>query len=185
MNDDVTRTHPPRSGAKSLRLPLLMVTALMSMGSGMGNPGCGDDERPTTCERGCAVSGTYVMRFQDTTSLGPDCGMAGVILPEGEQLILNREGNSPNVTARLGSVGLIGEYFGTGYGFLTLRAGVQVQGREEPLSELEYTLDGYFDHGPTREDEAVKFIATFSVSRVNVPEGAPGCVVSRRFTATR
>ncbi|WP_144370141.1 hypothetical protein [Myxococcus stipitatus] len=181
----MARTNPPSSGAKRLRLPLLLVTAVLSMGSGMGNPGCGDDERPTTCERGCAVSGTYVMRFEETTSLGPDCGMAGVTLPEGEKLVLEREGRSPTVIARLGSIGLIGEYFGTGYSNLSLRGGVQVRGREEPVSELEYELDGYFDHGPTREDEAVRFVGTFSVSRVNVPSGAPGCVVSRRFTATR
>ncbi|WP_342374568.1 hypothetical protein NVS55_24840 [Myxococcus stipitatus] len=185
MNDDGTRTNPPSSGGKYLRLPLLLVTAVLSMGSGMGNPGCGDDARPTTCERGCAVSGTYVMRFEDTSSLGPDCGTAGVTLPEGEELVLKREGSSPTVLARLEGIGLVGEYFGTGYSNLTLRAGVQTHGRDEPMSELEYELDGYFDHGPMREDEAVRFVGTFSVSRVNVPSGAPGCVVNRRFTATR
>ncbi|WP_338865472.1 hypothetical protein [Myxococcus stipitatus] len=185
MRDDVARTRHPYSGVKRLRIPLLLLTAALSMGSGMGNPGCGDDDPPTTCERGCAIGGTYVMRFQETSSLGPDCGLAGVILPEGAPLVLTREGSSPDVTATLGDVTLRGQYFGLGHGSLILRGTHQVRGREEPMSELEYTLEGSFDHGPTRADEAVSFTAAFSVSRVNVPERAPGCIVSRRFTATR
>lgn len=181
---DVTGNTVKPSAVKHLRIPLLLVTAALSMGSGMGNPGCGGTSE-SRCDKGCAIDGTYVIRFADTRSLGADCATAGATLPEGEALVIRREGTSTDVNASLGDLQLTATYYGGSYTLMTLSGGRTVQGREEPASELRYSFTGAFDEAPERTDTPAVFSGTFAVSRVNVPAGAPPCEVSRNFTAKR
>lgn len=181
---DVTGNTVKPSAVKHLRVPLLLVTAALSMGSGMGNPGCGDIS-DNKCSGDCAIDGTYVIRFEDPSPLGANCGLAGVTLPEGERLIIDREGDTTAVHATLGDVQLTGNYYGGTYTGLSLSGGTTFQGREGPPSEMRLLFSGYFEEAPSREDSRAVFTGSFSANRVNVPEGAPPCEVYRQFTATR
>jgi|GEM_PF-5977378 len=181
---DVTDNTVKPSAVKHLRIPLLLVTAALSMGSGMGNPGCGSSS-DNKCRGDCAIDGTYVIRFEDTTSLGTNCAQAGLTLPEGAQLLITREGDTTIVRASLGELQLTGDYYGGSYTGMSLSGRKTVQFNEQPDSELSYFLNGYFEEAPARGDTPAVFSATYSASRVNVPAGEPACEVYRRFTATR
>ncbi|MFY2563313.1 hypothetical protein ACN469_37295 [Corallococcus terminator] len=181
---DVTDNIVKPSAVKHLRIPLLLVTAVLSMGSGMGNPGCGGTS-DNKCRGDCAIDGSYVLRFEDTRPVSAACDMAGVTLPEGALLVIDREGDTTAVYATLGDVQLTGNYYGSSYTGVSLSGGKTFQGREGPTSELRFLLDGSFDEAPARDDTRAVFSGTYSANQVNVPSGMPSCDVSRRFTATR
>ncbi|MCY1002746.1 hypothetical protein OWM54_36915 [Myxococcus sp. MISCRS1] len=186
MRDEVSR------GKTYLRVPLLLVTAVLSMGSGMGNPGCdsGDDDvdviAPEECEFGCAVSGAYVFRFQDTTPLSAECGQVGVSLPEGERVVVVQNGREVDIQGTLGEVPLTGSHYKVGEDkHLVLRAVVELRRREGPPTELLYLIEGVFAEPPERLDAPASFSGTFNASHVKTMDGDPECRVVRRFTATR
>ncbi|MCP3064470.1 hypothetical protein LXT21_37425 [Myxococcus sp. K38C18041901] len=186
MSDEVSR------GKAYLRVPLLLVTAVLSMGSGMGNPGCssGDDDvdviAPEACESGCAISGAYVFRFQDTTPLSADCGQVGVVLPEGERVVVVQNGREVDIKGTLGEVALTGSHYAVGdTRQLALRAVVELRRREGPPTELLYLIEGEFAEPPASLDAPAAFSGLFHANHVETVEGDPECRVLRRFTATR
>ncbi|NTX08364.1 hypothetical protein [Myxococcus sp. CA040A] len=192
MSDAVSREKKSPTAVTYLRVPLLLVTAMLTMGSGMGNPGCGsgddkddDDIGPERCESGCAISGAYVFRFQDATPLSADCGLLGVSLPEGERVVVVQKGSEVDITATLGELQLTGSHYGSTTKHIVLRAIVQLQRREGPPTELLYLIEGQFTEGPESVDAPASFSGTFNANHVNTVAGDPECRVVRRFTATR
>ncbi|RKH35910.1 hypothetical protein D7Y13_00595 [Corallococcus praedator] len=102
-----TSSRGPRSPSlfKHLRIPLLLAVGGMTMGSGLGNPGCGSGGVPD-CEDGCNVQGTYALVFEEAPPLSQGCTDLGLTLPT--ELVLERQGNSGYVTGRLLGHGLSG-----------------------------------------------------------------------------
>ncbi|MCP3098470.1 hypothetical protein LZ198_06215 [Myxococcus sp. K15C18031901] len=187
MHDTTFRGHGWRPVVKALRLPLVVVCAVLTMGSGMGNPGCGGGDSSPTQGRGGEIQGTYVLRFDDASSLGADCAASGVSLPQGKTLVLSRPSDGVEVTATLEgeSFDLTGIYFGGGVMSLDLTGRAQRWGREESPFFLRYVFEGDFSQDPTRADEQVTFSGTFRVTHEDTVEGQPRCSVERGFTATR
>ncbi|RKG68791.1 hypothetical protein D7W79_33715 [Corallococcus exercitus] len=105
-------TESPRSTRSSkavtfLRVPVLLAAGMMTMGSGMGNPGCGSSY--PDCEEGCAIEGTYTLQFADTSPPGGGCERLGVGLPKGP-LVLNV--SDGYVTGELDGITLSTYYYG-------------------------------------------------------------------------
>lgn len=191
MRDAVSRGKKSPNAVAYLRVPLLLVTAVLSMGSGMGNPGCGSDGddddvvEPERCESGCAISGAYMFRFQDPTPLSADCGRVGVSLPEGKSVVVVQKGTEVDITATLGELQLTGSHYGSTPKSIVLRAVVELRRREGPPTEMLYLIEGDFAEAPESLDAPASFSGTFNASHVNTVEGDPECRVVRRFTATR
>ncbi|GMU08609.1 MULTISPECIES: hypothetical protein [Corallococcus] len=92
-----------------LRVPVLLAVGMMTMGSGMGNPGCGSGSSIPDCKEGCAIEGTYTLQFADTSPPGGGCERLGVGLPQGPLVL---EAAAGYVTGRLDGVTLTTYYSG-------------------------------------------------------------------------
>jgi hypothetical protein len=187
MNDSLPGGARRSSIVRYTRLPLLALAATLSMGSGMGNPGCGDEDLEVDCVGGCEIQGTYQLTFTDTSPLGPECDELSVSLPTGP-LVLTRELEDDDaiVTSTLGDVELSGSYLGIASKSLFLSG----TGRTALLSgnqTVTYKLvfDGSFASDPKRASDPATFSGTFTLEQQELDGDGASCTVSRAFTATR
>lgn len=178
MNDVRTGTTASRGTLKYFRLPLLLVTGLMTLGSGMGNPGCGTGDSGPACDDGCYVEGTWRMTYADTSPLPPGCLAEDVVTPP-ESVTLNRF--SSDLMGHAGDLVLRGSYYGRGN--LNLYVWADRQGNSGTAPEHRYYIDGELSKKAERPGEPLTWTGTFKV----LPETGGGgtCLVERAFTATR
>ncbi|MCP3137345.1 hypothetical protein [Pyxidicoccus xibeiensis] len=162
------------SRARQLRLPLLLLTGLLSMGSGMGNPGCGTESGPG-CEDGCYVEGTWDLTYPDTSPLPVECALG---LPTGP-LTITRAASSLIATAddRI----LKGQF--TGRGDTTFYLWGRMETGSTLADSYSFTFDGELSQSPQSKQEPLTWKGTYSL--YDSTSGNEGCKVERAFTATR
>lgn len=167
-----------RSTLKHLRrVPLLLLTGLLTMGSGGGNPGCGGGARP--CEdNDCFVEGTWSFTFTDTRPLPPECARTGAALPSGPMELTRAESA---VTGTVGDLVVTGGYSG-GSNTAFFLSGDQRTGTVG-ASRIVYSYSGNLSTSPKSVQEPVTWTGRLFIYRESTPEGA--CDVTREFTATR
>lgn len=183
MNDVSSGSGALRSTVRSVRLPLVVLTALLTMGSGWGNPGCGSggEDVEYDCLEGCEIQGTYQLTYEDTSPLGPDCDKISAALPPGP-LVLERDGrNDSFVTTRVAGMQLQGTYLGVPDRNLLLE-GAGILGTSGAFVRLRF--DGAFPSGPQSASEPATFSGTFALEQ-DADSSGQRCVVTRAFTATR
>ncbi|RKG93676.1 hypothetical protein [Corallococcus terminator] len=180
-------THSPLSSRPSkfvpvLRIPVLLATALMTMGSGMGNPGCGSGSSSSpaepTCEKGCAIAGSYQLAFDDASPLPDGCKAMNVTLPRGP---LELSYANTELTATLNGVDLSGYYYGAPD--LTFLLG----GSHDVTDKTWYHVSLKADVSPSPETDAtpVTLRGTYEVSTYTSEENGPACVFRRTYKAYR
>jgi len=187
MHDTTSRGRAWHPAGARPSIPWVLLIAVLTMGSGMGNPGCGGDDSAASCAGGCEIQGAYVLRFDDTASPGPECEASGVVLPEGRTLTLARAGDGVSVTATLEGedLTLTGSYFGGGLPSLDLVGRKELRGREQPPFTLRFDVAGLFSTAPRRASDEVTYWGTFRVTAEHTVEGQPRCSFERSFVATR
>lgn len=163
-----------------LRIPVLVSVGLMTMGSGMGNPGC--NSGPSECEDGCAIAGTYQLQFTDSSPPSEDCEAWGLGLPTGP-LVLAFDVN-PTVTTTLNDVELRGLYYGEynlsfslygnrslsdSQGFYSVSIDARMLAPAPHKASAPATIEGEYELKLEPYGDA----------------GTPGCLIRRSFTATR
>lgn len=185
MNDVSSGGGGLRSTVRYVRLPLVVLTALLTMGSGWGNPGCsggGDEELENDCLKGCEIQGTYQLTFEDSRPLGPECDAAGLSLPSGPLVLTRDSKHDGTITTTVGGVTLEGSYWGFPNRSLLLEATAEKPGPEGRTISFTLRFRGDFAQGPERASEPATYSGTFTLEQWT--EG-PRCVVERAFTATR
>ena len=167
-----------RSPLKYLRrVPLLLVTGLLTMGSGGGNPGCSGSYEP--CEdNDCFVEGTWRFTFTDTSPLPQECSKTGAALPTGPMEVTRAESA---VTGTVGDLVVTGAYSGGSFTDLPLSGDQRVG--VVGASRIVYSYSGSLSTSPKSVQESVTWTGRLSIYRERTPEGA--CDVTREFTATR
>jgi hypothetical protein len=171
--------------APFLRVPVLLAMGLVSMGSGMGNPGCGGSSggppSPTTfCDSGCAIEGTYALQFEDGSALGDECAALNVALPTDTVLVLDKQVDALPHFTTLGGARLSGHFYGapTTLGLYGYAPGTP-EGKSVSIAlEMEVPAPG-----PETHEEPLVFQGVYTLK--TVPSNTPNCSVTRRFTATR
>jgi hypothetical protein len=165
-----------------LRIPVLLAVGLMTMGSGMGNPGCGSSSSPSSepeCEGGCAISGSYTLQLADTSPVGADCEALGLGLPQGP-LVVALSGTT--ATATLDGVNLSTPYHGEPSRRLNL-AGTKA------LSDTDYyTLEFVATvaaPAPRSDTDPSTLEGEYKLESYAQDRTDPKCVIRRVFTATR
>ena len=175
MNDVSTGSVRPPSPFKYLRIPLLLAVGVMTMGSGLGNPGCGSSGVPD-CEENCDIQGTYPLVFQDSSALQPGCAELGLTLPT--ELIIQREGNSGYITGQL-----LGQPL---YGSLYESTNTSLQLSTETFAPdgTGYALivSGRFSEEARTDTQPLTFSGEFQIFSRDTAEK---CEVDRLFTSTR
>jgi hypothetical protein len=161
---------------KYLRLPLLLLTGLVAMGSGGGNPGCGGKSNSGyPCDEGCFLAGTWELTYADTSPLPQECLDAGLALPQGPLVISNGVGTY--ITGTASGQPLSGHYHGD--------TSLSLTGNLHSASlSLWYAIafNGDFSKTPERSDEPLTWTGTVHIAP---PGSADPCRVQRAFTATR
>ncbi|CAM4239651.1 hypothetical protein [Corallococcus exiguus] len=162
-----------------LRIPVLIAMGMMTMGSGMGNPGCGGDSY-NVCESGCAIGGTYTLQFADTSPPGDACDALGLGLPTGS-LMLMRSGRS--ISASLGGMPLSGYYeFSEPSRTLTL------SGTQSVTSTTWYFVrvkSAVAAPAPETETDSSVIEGEYELTSGSSEETSVKCIIQRKFTATR
>jgi len=187
--NDTSPGHTRRpSLVRYVRLPLLALTALLTMGSGMGNPGCNssDEDVQVDCVNGCEIQGTYQLTFEDTAPLGPECDELSLSLPAGPLVLARPDADDGAVvTATVGDVAISGTYLGFPNRNLYLdgTGTRQLSGTQSVGYKLAF--DGSFSRGPERASDPVTFSGTFTLEQQNSDGDGALCTVQRAFTATR
>ena len=176
MNDVRTRGSVSRSRVKYLRLPLLLLTGVLSMGSGMGNPGCGGGDSEPACVDDCFIEGTWDISYAYPSQLPRECLEAGVVLPTGPLEITRTHAN---ITATVGDLVIDGVYSGGGFDNLSL-SGLQDAGSAPHRHRFRYS--GTLSPLPSSKDKPLSWVGTFNISPFD-SEGP--CVAELGFTATR
>ncbi|HEX8438992.1 hypothetical protein [Archangium sp.] len=177
----------------SLRLPLLAMLGAMTMGSGLGNPGCGSSGNdstpyvPPVCDGTCdAMAGTYRLSFQSEGPLGADCDKLGMKLPA--ELEFSRNGDTLKGT--VSRVELTGAYYpGASQPPNISLAGEKAMTLADGRNHLvRVSINGQFKTVPASTQEPSTFTGTyyaFRIPLVEEPEGGLKCDIVRMFTATR
>ncbi|AFE06646.1 hypothetical protein COCOR_05904 [Corallococcus coralloides DSM 2259] len=179
MHIESSRSARSPKAATFLRIPVLLAVGMMTMGSGMGNPGCGSSS-PPDCEEGCAIEGTYTLQFADSSPPGEGCEALGFGLPQGP-LVLTL--SDSYVTAKFGDETLSAYYEG------------------EPARRLYFSTAQYLTEKKVRRtvriDSTVAAPSPRSATDRSVIEGtydleilasednSVKCHIKRNFTATR
>ncbi len=161
-----------------LRIPVLVAVGMMTMGSGMGNPGCGSSSY-SDCEEGCAISGTYAVQFADTSPPGEGCEALGQGLPAGP-LVLSLSGTY--VTGQLGDDYLSGYYHGEPSRELNFTLAQNQPVRLERILTIESTVRAPAPHSDT---DASTIEGQYEVKLSSLDDGSVKCLIRRSFTATR
>ncbi|WP_338261791.1 hypothetical protein [Corallococcus caeni] len=177
-------TESPRSARSSkamtfLRVPVLLAVGMMTMGSGLGNPGC--NSGPSECEDGCAIAGSYHLQFTDSSPPGADCEALGLGLPTGPLVLAF---DNPTVTTTLNDVELTGLYFGE------YRLDLSLYGNQ-PLPDDK----GYYSvqlearmlaPAPDKASAPASIEGEYALTVYpDSDAGIPKCSIKRNFTATR
>ncbi|NNB85151.1 hypothetical protein HJC10_04080 [Corallococcus exiguus] len=161
-----------------LRIPVLLAVGMMTMGSGMGNPGCGGSNY-SVCESGCAIGGTYTLQFADTSPPGEVCETLGLGLPTGP-LELTRSGRT--VSAGLDGMKLSGDYdFDEADRPLTLYGTKSVTSTRTYSGSIKSAVAT-----PAPETETDTSVITGEYELIGTSEdNSLRCHIKRNFTATR
>jgi hypothetical protein len=162
-----------------LRIPVLLAVGMMTMGSGMGNPGC--NSGPSECEEGCAIAGTYQLQFTDSSPPGQDCEAWGLGLHTGPMELAF---DNPNLTTTLNEAELRGLYYGEPYYSVYLYGS-----RYDPDIKQYYaiTLEAKVT-APAPDKASAPSVIEGEYKLELEPygdAGMPGCLIQRHFTATR
>ena len=179
MDDVRTGGSAARSTARYLRLPLLLLTGLFTMGSGMGNPGCGgDDPGALECKDDCYVEGTWELRYAYPSRLPAECLEDGVVLPTGPLKIVRIE---ESVLASVGDLTLSGSYLGR-----QIDSSLQLSGSKSvsPGSpQYDFVYRGDLSAEPESPDTPLTWKGTLHVYPLSDPTGR--CDTTLDFTAIR
>ncbi|MDC0709069.1 hypothetical protein POL68_11405 [Stigmatella sp. ncwal1] len=174
-------TPPIPHVLKPLRIPLLLGLGMMTMGSGLGNPGCGsqtDSDSSPTCVSGCAIEGTYRLQFEDTSTLPADCMALGLTLPNGP-LVLTFANTL--VEATLEGDELSGAYYGEPGLRFSLSGSRDISEKIGSLLEMTASVSP----APQTATTPVTLQGTFKLTTFSSESNSPGCAYTRRYTATR
>lgn len=174
MHDVSTGSVRPPSPFKSLRIPLLLAVGVMTMGSGMGNPGCGSSSVPD-CEN-CDIQGTYPLVFEVTSPLQQGCTDLGLTLPT--ELIIQREGNSGYITGQL-----LGQpLYGTMYESTNTSLQLSTETSAPDGTGYALIVSGRFSEEARTDTQPLTFSGEFQIFSRDTAEK---CEVDRLFTSTR
>ncbi|CAM4451648.1 hypothetical protein [Corallococcus exiguus] len=170
-----------------LRLPVLLATAMMTMGSGMGAGGCGSSgpSKPD-CTSGCEISGTYTLTFEDTSELPEGCRRLEATLPT-EPMVIRHQYDSSNDWFNID----IGQRWLTG--FFKGNGGRKVEASGNHHTNTfgvihEFELEGTLDAVPETTTMPLTLTGTYRVkdSGNSFSEYEDyDCDVRRAFTAVR
>ena len=182
---------PHRTGLPNalshLRLPLLALGASLLMGSGWGNPGCGQDcgGPDEICSEDCdAVAGRYALTFEDLSPLGPDCESLGLTLPTELVLTRNEPGNTGIVSTAPQNVTLMGDYLPY-YGSFSLEGASLMRRGTGPEISVSISVKGDLTTFPEQASDPAIWKGTYEIREAGSPPGPGVCNASRLFTAKR
>lgn len=181
MHIEASRSARSTKAVTFLRIPVLLAVGMMTMGSGLGNPGC--NSGPSECDEGCAIAGTYQLQFTDSSPPGQDCEAWGLGLPTGPMELAF---DNPNVTTTLHDAEVRGLYYGEPYYGLSLYGS-----RLLPDSKGFYsvTIDARVAAPAPNKASAPSVIEGEYELELNPygygDAGTPECLIRRHFTATR
>ncbi|NOK17340.1 hypothetical protein [Corallococcus carmarthensis] len=161
-----------------LRIPVLLAVGMMTMGSGMGNPGCGGSS-VSVCEGGCAIAGTYTLQFADTSPPGDECEALGLGLPKGP-LVVNLSGTY--ATATLDGASLSTYYYGEPSWELNLFG-------SQTLTETTWYNTVFTATvaapAPQSDTDSSTIEGEYKLESYSSDKTASKCIIRRNFTATR
>ncbi|WP_434299460.1 hypothetical protein [Corallococcus exiguus] len=162
-----------------LRIPVLLAVGMMTMGSGLGNPGC--NSGPDECEDGCAIAGTYQLQFTDSSPPGADCEAWGLGLPTGPLVLAF---DNPTVTTTVNDAELRGLYYGECSLSLNLFGT-----RTLPDNQGYYSVSleaKVLEPAPAKASAPASFEGEYELTvEPSGDAGMAGCRIKRNFTATR
>ncbi|WP_434383771.1 hypothetical protein [Melittangium boletus] len=178
----------PQSARFPLRLPLIAMLGVMTMGSGLGNPGCGSSDHtpspPAICDDTCdVIAGTYALTFPKLQLVG-DCERLGLKLPT--EMKFARDGEA--VKGSMSDIPLAGRYEpGT-------RPRIVIEGESTQkladgnMHRLSASIVGQFNTVPASASAPSTYTGHYYSYRL-APQGEPSdnvrCDISADFTATR
>lgn len=175
MHDTSTGSVRHPSLFKRLRIPLLLVVGVMTMGSGMGNPGCGSSSVPD-CEEGCNIQGTYALSFVMDNPVPRSCSDLGLTLPS--VLVIEREGNSGYVSGQL----LDHRLTGTLYESTNTSLQLSTETTAPDGTGIAITVTGDFSEEARTATQPLRYSGWLSF---HSRDAAEKCSVASTFTAFR
>ncbi|NPC69146.1 hypothetical protein D7Y27_24615 [Corallococcus sp. AB004] len=184
MHNESPRSARSPKAVTFLRIPVLLAVGMMTMGSGMGNPGCGssssgDDDSPFVCEGGCAIAGTYTVQFADTSPPDAACEKMGLGLPTGP-LMLSLSGIRARGT--FAGAELEANYTGGASRGLDLLGTRQVTATTAYSVRMNSTVAA---PAPESSTDRSVIEGTFELNGSTSDDGGSTCKIQRNFTATR
>ncbi|MHA7632905.1 hypothetical protein [Corallococcus sp. M7] len=183
MHIESSRSARSPKAVSFLRIPVLLAVGMMTMGSGMGNPGCGSssggDDSPFVCEGGCAISGTYTVQYTDTSPPEDGCRKLGFDLPTGP-LVLSL--NGINVTGTFAGLELEAHYTGGSSRELDLLGARKVTETTGYSIRMNSTVAA---PAPQSSSDRSVIEGTFELNAATSDDGGTECKILRNFTATR
>ncbi|RKH57204.1 hypothetical protein D7W81_31775 [Corallococcus aberystwythensis] len=167
-----------------LRIPVLLAVGMMTMGSGMGNPGCGSSssgggDSPFVCEGGCAIAGSYTFQFADTSPVDEACQKLGLGLPKGPLVLELRD---IFATATLDGADLEAHYTGEPLRDLDLLGTRQLTETTAYSLRLQSTVVA---PAPRSASDGSKIEGTYELNGASSGPDGVSCRIKRNFTATR
>ncbi|MGE6761342.1 hypothetical protein ACQKGO_25215 [Corallococcus interemptor] len=179
MHIESPRSARSRKAVTFLRIPVLLAVGMMTMGSGMGNPGC--NSGPSGCDEGCAIAGTYQLQFTDSSPPGQDCEAWGLGLHTGPMVLAF---DNPNLTTTLNDAEVRGLYYGEPYYSVFLYGSQRLPGSNEYYA---ITIDAEVTSPAPNKGSAPSVIEGEYKLELSPygDAGTPGCLIQRHFTATR
>ncbi|MBZ4373855.1 hypothetical protein [Corallococcus sp. AS-1-6] len=180
MHSESPRSARSPKAVTFLRIPVLLAVGMMTMGSGMGNPGCGGNTYPD-CEEGCAIAGTYTLQFEDTSPPGEGCEALGQRLPQGP-LVLTMTGGS-YITTRFGDDELSTHYSGEParrLDFSTAR--ILTEEKVRRTLDIRSTVAA---PAPRSDTDSSRIEGEYTLELFSTEDSSVKCLIQRNFTATR
>ncbi|RKH54051.1 hypothetical protein D7X55_21270 [Corallococcus sp. AB049A] len=160
-----------------LRIPVLIAVGMMTMGSGMGNPGCSSST--PECDEGCAIGGTYTFQLEDTSPPGEGCVALGLELPKGPLVLTTSDSYvSGNIDDQYLSTYYEGEPSRTLDFSYAQRIGEGLERRFEMKSTVAAP-------SPRKETDRSVIQGEYMLKIFAVEDGSVKCLIQRKFTATR
>ncbi|MBN8226573.1 hypothetical protein JYK02_03520 [Corallococcus macrosporus] len=177
-------TRSPRSARSPkaltfLRVPVLLAVGMMTMGSGMGNPGCGSSSVPD-CEEGCDIGGTYQLQFADPSPPGGQCETWGAGVPQGPLVLEEANGY---ITATLDGITLSTYYSGEPSRKLDFAVGQRLT--DKKLDRTVRITSTVAAPSPSSSTDRSVIEGEYVLELVSTENTALKCLIQRNFTATR
>ncbi|NBD08905.1 hypothetical protein [Corallococcus silvisoli] len=183
MHTESPRASRISKAATLLRAPVLLAVGMMTMGSGMGNPGCGSgssgEPAPSVCESGCAIEGSYTLQFADTSPPGGGCEALGLKLPTGPLVLTYAD---TRVGTTLGGADLSGFYYGEPGLELHLSGTQELTATTWSSTSIQATV---LAPAPQTATAPSTLQGTYELQTATTEASSPGCFIRRNFTATR